>query len=255
MIHVSSEGAGEDVLLLHGLFGAGGNLGNLARALREEFRVHSLDLPNHGRSGWIEPMNLETLAAAVRQWMLDAGLAQAALVGHSLGGKVAMRLALDSPALVSRLVVADIAPVAYPSHHDQVFAALEAVAAAAPSSRSEADRIMAQYLEEQGVRQFLATSLYRDDDGAYRWRFNLAGLKRDYDAVREALSAPVPYPGPVLFIKGELSDYIQPEHRAAIETLFPAAQLRVLQGCGHWLHAEQPRLFNAQVRRFLRAGC
>lgn len=232
----------------------GGNLGALARSLADRYRVHSLDLPNHGRSGWLESMTLEALAARVCDWIADRGIAKAALVGHSLGGKVAMRLALDDPGLVRHLAVADIAPVAYPAHHDGIFAALEAVARAEPASRTEAATLMAAHIPEEGVRQFLLLSLARGEGGRYHWRFNLEGLIRDYATVREALASPAPYPGEVLFIKGELSDYIQEEHREAIESLFPHAQLRVLQGCGHWLHAEQPRLFNAVVGRFLDAS-
>lgn len=250
-IHSSSTGDGPDVILLHGLFGMGNNLGALARALKDHFRVHSLDLPNHGRSEWLSSMTLASLAAAVREWMQGQGIDRASLVGHSLGGKVAMRIALDAPAQVERLVVADIAPVAYPSHHDSVFAALEAVAREAPASRAEAEQVMAGFIGEEGVRQFLLLSLARGEDGRYRWRFNLEGLRRDYGAVREAIAAPGSFGEPVLFVKGELSDYIQPQHREAIEALFPRAQLRVLEGCGHWLHAEQPRLFNSVVKRFL----
>jgi esterase len=255
-LHVSTLGEGPDVILLHGLFGMGSNLGALARALKDEFRVHSLDLPNHGRSEWLEPMSVETLAAAVRAWMAAQGIGHARLVGHSLGGKVAMRIALDAPATVARLVVADIAPVPYEPHHDDVFAALEAVARQPPHSRSEADTRMAAYVAEEGVRQFLLLSLARGDDGRYRWRFNLEGLQRDYGGVRESgvgesQAGGQTYPGPVLFIKGELSDYILPQHRPVIEALFPAARLKVLRGASHWLHAEQPRLFNAVVRRFL----
>lgn len=253
-IHSSTAGDGADVILLHGLFGMGNNLGVLARSLQDRYRVHSLDLPNHGRSGWLDKMTLDALAGAVRDWMAGQGVERAHLVGHSLGGKVAMRIALDAPQRVARLVVADIAPVVYPSHHEAVFAALEAVALEAPSSRTEADLCMAAHVEEEGVRQFLALSLVRGEDGRYRWRFNLEGLKRDYAAVREALSAAEPFPGETLFIKGELSDYILPEHREAIAALFPQARFKVLQGCGHWLHAQQPRLFNSVVGRFLDGG-
>lgn len=250
-LYSSSTGEGPDVILLHGLFGMGNNLGALSRALADRFRVHSLDLPNHGRSDWLEHMTIDSLAASVRGWMDGEGIAGAGFVGHSLGGKVAMRIALDAPALVAPLVVADIAPVAYPPHHSEIFAALEAVARQAPRSRGEAEQAMADFIPEEGVRQFLLLSLARGNDGHYHWRFNLEGLQRDYAAVRDAVTSERPYKGETLFVKGELSDYILPQHREAIEALFPNAQLRVLPGCGHWLHAEQPRLFNSLVGRFL----
>jgi esterase len=239
------------VILLHGLFGNGGNLGALARALAPDHTVYSLDLPNHGRSAWMADSTLASMARAVDNWMEQARLESAAIVGHSLGGKVGMELALNEPRRVKALVVADIAPVAYPAHHDEVFAALDAVHAARVRSRAEAAGLMADHLQEDSVIQFLLMSLKRNDDGCYTWRFNLEGLKRDYGAVRAAPDNGHPYAGPVLFIKGGESDYILPEHRATVQALFPAVELKVMPGCGHWLHAEQPDLFNGIVRRFL----
>ena len=250
-LHFSRTGQGPAVILLHGLFGSGNNLGALARALQDRFTVYSLDLPNHGRSEWLEDAGLEAMADGLARWMLHHGLAEARLAGHSLGGKVAMQLALSRPHHVAALVVADIAPVAYPPHHDQVFAALDAVAAGSCRSRQEAARMMADHLAEEEVIQFLLTSLQRDSDGSYSWRFNLDGIKRDYHAVRAEPAATAPYQGPVLFIKGGESDYIREEHRTHILSLFPHAGMKIMPGCGHWLHAQRPSLFNSLVTRFL----
>ena len=251
-LHHTVSGQGPPVVLVHGLFGMGSNLGALARSLVEDFRVYSIDLPNHGRSAWVDSMTLAELAGHVDDWCAAQGLEAAAWVGHSLGGKVAMELALGKPDRVDRLVVADIAPVEYPPHHDAVFAALDAVAAAGCASRREAAAIMDEYLEEPGVADFLLLSLARGDDGIYRWRFNLDGLKRGYGAVREPPAGARSFSGPVLFVKGEDSDYIQPAHSAVITALFPQVELKVIPGAGHWLHAQQPRLFNSVVGRFLR---
>ena len=250
-IHFTRTGSGPAVILLHGLFGNGANLGALARALAADYSVYSLDLPNHGRSAWMADGSLAFMARAVDDWMKQAALESAAIIGHSLGGKVGMELALNEPRRVKALVVADIAPVAYPAHHDEVFAALAAVHAAGVRSRAEAAGLMADHLREDGVIQFLLMSLTRNDDGCYTWRFNLEGLRRDYSALRAAPDIMHAYEGPVLFIKGGDSDYILPQHRATVLALFPAADLKVMPGCGHWLHAEQPGLFNGIVRRFL----
>lgn len=239
------------MVLLHGLFGSGNNLGALARALQDSRSVYSVDLPNHGRSGWLEPMTLTSLADSIAGWMTHNGLTGAQFVGHSLGGKVAMQLALMQPRLVSALVVADIAPVDYPPHHDGVFAALDAVAQGRCSSRSAAAELMASHLQETQVIQFLLTSLRREHDGIYRWRFNLEGLKRDYSGLRAAPGPAAPYAGPVLFIKGGESNYIRESNRGQILSLFPQAGVKIMPGCGHWLHAERPTLFNSLVRRFL----
>ncbi len=250
-IHFTRAGSGPAVILLHGLFGTGGNLGALARALAGDYTVYSPDLPNHGRSAWMANATLASLASAIDDWMEQLHLESAAFVGHSLGGKIGMELALTQPQRVDALAVADIAPVAYPSHHDEVFAALEAVHGAGVRSRAHAAELMAEYLQEDGVIQFLLMSLKRGGDGHYDWGFNLEGLKRDYGAVRAAPDVQKPFSGPVLFIKGGDSDYILPEHRDSVLRLFPGAELKVMPGCGHWLHAQQPALFNSIVRRFL----
>jgi esterase len=182
-----------------------------------------------------------------------AGLAEAHVVGHSLGGKVAMQLALLYPHRVLSLIVADIAPVAYAKHHDSVFAALEAVASGCCSSREEAARLMATYLQDDAVIQFLLTSLQREAGDVWRWRFDLQGITAAYSSLLAAPQADQSYPGPVLFIKGGESDYIQQDYWPAIQAFFPAATIRVMPGCEHWLHAEKPQLFNGIVARFLAA--
>lgn len=247
----SVAGDGPDVVLLHGLFGMGSNLGALSRALQDHYRVHSLDLPNHGRSAWTESMALPDLAAAVQGWMEHRDLAMAHVVGHSLGGKVAMQLALDAPYRVDALVVADIAPVAYPASHEAVFAALAAVDGAGCRSRAEAGKLMAEHLQEDGVIQFLLLSLQRNDADEYHWRFNHKVLLERYADVRAEVALQPPFNNRTLFIKGAESRYIQEEHWPAIQARFPQAELAEMSGCGHWLHAEQPALFNKLVLSFL----
>ncbi len=250
-LYVKRAGSGAAVVLLHGLFGAGSNLGALARALQEQFAVWCVDLPNHGRSGWLCNPDLPAMADAVCLWMDAQGLPAAHLVGHSLGGKVAMQLALRYPQRVQSLVVADIAPVAYAAHHEQVFAALEAVALAGCSSREEAGTLMANYLQEDAVIQFLLSALQRDENAVLRWRFDVAGIRSAYPALLAAPQGERSYPGPVLFIKGGASDYVQEPYWPAIQAFFPRATIRVMPDCGHWLHVEKPQLFNGIVKRFL----
>jgi len=250
-LYAKQAGEGPAVILLHGLFGAGANLGILARALQEHFAVFSPDLPSHGRSGWLPKLDLPIMAECLRHWMDAQGLSAAHIVGHSLGGKVAMQLALQCPTRVRSLIVADIAPVQYAAHHALVFKALEAVVAGRCASREDATRLLASYLQEEAVIQFLLSSLQRDSEGIMRWRFDLAGIRDAYPALLAAPLAGQSYAGPVLFIKGGASDYIQAEHWPAIRALFPAASIRVMPGCGHWLHVEKPQQFNGIVTRFL----
>ena len=250
-LHYTRSGSGPPVVLLHGLFGSANNLGALARALQGNYCVYCVDLPNHGRSDWLDNTSLITMMDSIEHWQRSQQLTEAAFVGHSLGGKVAMQLALAHPQCVSALVVADIAPVDYPPHHDQVFAALEAVASDSCRSRHSAAELMATHIEEEQVIQFLLSSLRRDKDGVYRWRFNLEELYGAYAELRASPVATSPYTGPVLFIKGGASDYIREEHRARVVSLFPRADVKIMPGCGHWFHAERPQLFNSLVMRFL----
>jgi esterase len=250
-LYAKRAGQGPAVVLLHGLFGSGANLGALARSLRDTFTVFSLDLPGHGRSGRLVNPDLCGMADTLNHWMEEEGLSRAHIVGHSLGGKVAMQLALRYPAKVESLVVADIAPVQYTAHHDDVFAALMAVADGQCGSREEAARLMAPHIAEDAVIQFLLASLQRDTRGSFGWRFDLAGIRAAYPALQAAPESGPPYTGPVLFIKGGDSNYIQEQHRQAITAFFPTATVKVVPDSGHWLHAEKPQLFNSIVGRFL----
>lgn len=243
---------GPYVLLIHGLFGDGDNLGALARQLASHYRPVLVDLRNHGRSPHVPSMTLAEMAADLALLQEQLGVSRTALVGHSLGGKVAMQLALTAPERVERLVVADIAPVRYRPHHNEILAALESLDLSQISSRGDADRLLAARLDDRGVRQFLLKSVQRDPaSGAWRWQFNLAAFRACYDEQLVAPPEGEPFAGPTLFIKGETSDYIIPDHREAMERLFPSLQLEVIAGAGHWLHGEKPAAFNRLVEQFL----
>lgn len=245
-----SGGDGPTVVLLHGLFGMGNNLGGIARALEDRYRVVRLDLPNHGRSPWCEAMDIPTLARCVAGW-LDARVdGPVYLLGHSLGGKIGMQLALTAPQYLSALVVADIAPIDYAASHQRVFAAIEAVDRARPLSRRDAGELMRPHLREEGVIQFLLLSLERGEAGDYRWRFNAEALREAYPSLLKAPVGAAPATLPVLLIHGDGSDYVQDEGLAAARALFPRLQVTCLADAGHWLHAEQPERFNAAVRAF-----
>lgn len=251
-LHTRSSGSGFPVLLLHGLFGSGANLASLGRALRDGYEVIALDLPGHGRSKSLNPLDLPSLAEAVDDWLCAQDIKAVHVVGHSLGGKVAMQLALAGSPRISSLVVADIAPVVYPSgRHDAVFQALEAVASAGLQNRAAAVSLLKAQIEDLATADFLASNLVRDERGVYDWRFDWRSLQSAYDRLMEAPVMHAPWEGPTLFIKGGASAYILERHRDTIMAMFPAAQLRVMPDCGHWLHVEQPRLFNGIVTRFL----
>jgi len=254
VLYTRSSGQGPDLVLLHGLFGQGTNLRSVARALEAEFRVHCLDLPDHGRSLWLTAASLATYAAAVRGWMDQHELIATHILGHSLGGKVAMELALTEPARVEKLVVADMAPVTYAEHHQVILDALQQVAARGCQTRTEAEALLGEVIDDPGVVGYLLMSLERGADSeVYHWRFNLAGLAEAYGRLREAPTEAAPFQGHTLFLKGSESAYIQASHEPEIQRRFPCSQLMTVNQAGHWLHIDQPEAFNGAVRDFLLA--
>jgi esterase len=249
-LNYQTKGEGEAVILLHGLFGSLENLNSIKRALETGYQVISVDLPDHGDSPHSQHFSYQHYADSILALMDELKLDKAIILGHSMGGKVAMTLTLQHPDRVSKLIVADIAPATYPDRHSGIIAALKAVALSSLQSRSEADKQLAENIDEQGVRQFLLKSLQKSEAG-WRWRFNLRLLEKDYSAITGWPDTNHSYNGPVLFIKGGRSDYLQPQHKPRIAQLFPDSQGHIIQGAGHWLHAEKPQQFNQIVTDFL----
>lgn len=249
MLHFRKTGEGSPVIVLHGLFGSLENLASLARAMSENHCVYSVDLPNHGRSAHVSQTSLQSMAYQLIEWMMQEKIPSAGWVGHSLGGKVAMEVALIRPDLVERLVVLDIAPVAYAPAHNEIFAGLRSLPLANLNSRTDADALLAEYVTEPGVRSFLLKNLVKVDSG-FAWRMNLEELWRNYSQLLAANSQSV-YAGPVLLIKGEKSDYLKPEYRTEVASRFPAASLKIVSGAGHWLHVDKSGLVNGIVSRFI----
>ncbi len=248
-------GAGPPLLILHGLFGSSANWGSTARRLSHQCRVLCLDLRNHGDSPQVPRMGYPDMVADVRRFMDDHGLHSAAVLGHSLGGKVAMAFALDSPDRVERLIVVDIAPVTYSHSYALIVRALRGLDLSRVTSRTQADELLAPALPDGRLRQFLLQNL-ASDDGRYRWRLNLDAADRCEPEIKAfpAGEATEPYAGEALFIRGALSDYVSPEHYSAIRRWFPVARIDVVAHAGHWVHVEQPDAFEEAVKAFLTPG-
>jgi len=248
------EGSGPPLLILHGLFGSGSNWGRIARELATDHRVLVADLRNHGRSPHAPGMSYAELAADVAALLDRLGTGPVTVVGHSMGGKTAMRLALEHPERVARLVVVDIAPRAYRGNQDGVLAALQALDLDGTTRRAEVDARLAAHLPDPSLRAFLLTNLELHE-GAFRWRVNLPALVAGIDDIEafptDGLGS---YAGPTLFLAGRESDYLQPDDPARIRTLFPHAELAWIDGAGHWVHAAQPDAFLAALRGFLAAA-
>lgn len=240
----------DTVVLIHGLFGDLDNLKSASRALQENYHVVNIDLRNHGSSPWTESMRFVEMAADLEALLDKLNIKQAHILGHSLGGKVAMEFALEQPTRVHSLIIADIAPVAYDARHNTILDALEAVPISNVNSRQDADKALSKTIESKGVRQFLLKNLRKTDNG-WEWRLNLAGLRKCYADLIGAPAQEGEFTGPVLFIRGGDSDYIQEQHREAITSRFPKAEAKTIAESGHWLHAEKPTVFNGLVERFL----
>ncbi len=252
------SGEGDPLILLHGLFGSLENLGGIARRLEDGWQIHGLDQRNHGASPHTDTMDYPVMAADVIAYMDARGLEQATLLGHSMGGKTAMQVALSYPDRVKALIVADIAPVTYKARHDAVLDGMKNLDLKGVNTRQDADKRLAEFVEIPGVRQFLLKNLERvpaeqatDAAQSFRWRLNLPVIDACYQNLAAAPEGNSPYQGPVLFLKGADSAYIQDKHQGAILKLFPAAELKIIEGTGHWLHAEKADTFAKLCRSFL----
>ncbi|HEB97790.1 MAG TPA: alpha/beta fold hydrolase [Sedimenticola thiotaurini] len=243
------------LVLLHGLLGSSVNWHGIARRLERHWHLLVPDLRNHGRSPHAEPMDYPEMAADLLAFLDRQGLDDAVWVGHSMGGKAAMWLALRWPERAAGLVVVDIAPVPYRHGFDTILTAMEAVDLAAIGSRRQAEGVLARYLDDPGLRQYLLQNLALEN-GRWRWRVDLQALRRGMGAITgfEPPADSSGYPGPALFLYGSESDYVTAAQRPRILELFPLARLRMIAGAGHWLYAEQPEAFVAALESFLRSA-
>ncbi|MCF3945123.1 alpha/beta fold hydrolase [Acidiphilium sp. AL] len=251
ILHATATGDGPDLLLLHGLFGAGKNLGAIARGLAAKFRVNSLDLRNHGSSGHAADMRYAAMAADVLETMDSLGIGNAVVAGHSMGGKAAMMMALTAPARVDALVAMDIAPIAYGHDYDAYLAAMRALPLRPGLTRHEADTALADAAPDAAMRAFLLNNLILAP--APHWRLGLdeiAGAMEDLIDWRDPEPL-TPYDGPALFLCGGHSPYVPARAHGAIRARFPNAAIETLDGVGHWLHAEKPAEVIAALKGFL----
>ncbi|WP_298776565.1 alpha/beta fold hydrolase [uncultured Shewanella sp.] len=250
-MHFISSSQGPVVVLIHGLFGDLDNLKALAKSLESHYRVIRIDVPNHGKSEHGIAMNYPLLAQKVITLLDNESIEHVHLVGHSMGGKIAMAMALDNPSRVNSLVIADIAPVAYASSHTQdVLDTLLSV----PLEQIKDRRAAQTHLMENGVDEhtalFLLKSLIKQNNN-FIWKMDVGQLKRSYNDIIDWPYHDKKYTGPSLCIRGEESDYVKKAYTQDIIRQFPAIEARTILGAGHWLHAQKPLIFNRLVKDFL----
>jgi pimeloyl-ACP methyl ester carboxylesterase len=254
ILNIADAGEGQPIVLLHGLFGRSQNLGALARRLAARARVISMDLRNHGASLHAPGMDYTTLASDVMETLSALSIPQAALLGHSMGGKTAMAAALMAPSRVSRLLVSDIAPIAYDHHNLEIATGLQTIPLHAGLTRAEAGAALQRFVPDPNVRAFLLQNLQLAIKPFWR-----IGLKEIADSIPAIESFPAfppgtQYAGPALFVAGANSDYVPPSAHAVIKSLFPEAAFATIQDAGHWIHADQPEAFGALAEAFLLNG-
>lgn len=252
LLHYSRQGQGQPLVILHGLFGSGSNWGSHAKWLAERYDVILPDLRNHGRSFHAPDMAFPTMAGDVLRLLDALELESVLLLGHSMGGKTAMTLALQAPQRVRALVVADIAPIPYRrgNGHRPLIAAMRQLDLSQVRSRTDASNALADAIPSPSVRQFLLTNLQRGAAGYY-WRIPLDILADQLEAIEDFPDFPGTFTQPTLFLYGEASDYVTADAQDAIRRYFPNARLHGIAGAGHWLHAEQPQAFASALGDFL----
>lgn len=253
ILHSKIEGQGAPLLILHGYFGMGDNWKTLGAQFAEHYEVHLVDQRNHGRSFHADAFSYEVMVEDVKHYMDAHHLNTCALLGHSMGGKTAMLFAVTYPERVTKLLVADIAPKAYAPHHHEILAALNSVDFTVQDSRKKVEEKLAELIPEFGVRQFLMKNTYWKEKGQLAFRFNLESLTKNNPEVGKALPEDTSFSGPTLFLSGGNSGYITSQEHPLIAKHFPQSSIETIPNTGHWLHAEQPKVFYSKALDFLKS--
>ena len=252
VLHSRIIGEGKPLVILHGFLGSGDNwktLGNKFAAAG--FQVHLVDQRNHGKSFHSDDWSYEFMVKDLKEYCLYHSLEHISLLGHSMGGKTAMAFATSYPEMVEKLIIADIGPKAYPSHHHDILKALGSLDFETLSTRGEADIVLSNYIKDIGTRQFLLKNLYWESKGKLGLKINLPVLIEKISEVGRVLDQDAVYEGESIFVRGEYSGYIEDVDEMGIKRQFPKAKIATVSGAGHWLHAENPTDFYHIVINFL----
>ncbi len=245
-------GEGFPVIILHGLLGSLDNWQSIAKVIAVSYKVYIVDQRNHGRSGHSDDFSYSLIVADLEEFYAAHKIEKAHIIGHSMGGKVAMQFAFKNPDKVEKLIVVDVAPVQYGDRHSHIFKGLLGIDLSKAAEREDVEaQLRDATKEDEGTIQFLMKGLHRNDANEFEWRFNVAALWKAYNAISDEVSG-ASFEGKTLFIKGQKSSYITAENYGVISDYFPNNELTEIDGAGHWVHAEKPKEFTEEVLRFLK---
>lgn len=250
-------GKGDPVIILHGLFGLSDNWVTHGKRMAEHFSVYLPDLRNHGQSPHSPTFNYHAMADDLHEFILDHKLNNPIIIGHSMGGKVAMQFALEYPDIPSKLIIVDISPVKYPDRdaHFDIISTMMSINFEAIHSREEVGELLQQSIESEGTRLFILKNLYRKTRHTFDWRLNLQAISANMDLIFAGIDSSSAFDKPVLFIRGEQSDYIKDEHYQMIIKLFPKASISTIEHAGHWVHVDAPDKICDLFSEFLEVKC
>jgi pimeloyl-ACP methyl ester carboxylesterase len=244
-------GKGDPVIILHGLFGTSDNWYSIGKQLAEYYKCYLLDLRNHGRSDHSPELNYDDMVEDLYEFLTDFELRTVSIIGHSMGGMTAMKFAVEYPHRVNKLVIVDIAPKSYPALHQNILSGLKAIPVNTITSRQEADKILAGFIDNLPIRRFLLKSLQRTDKNEYKWRFNLDAIAGHTEDIGRGIRKEFVYKQPSLFIRGERSSYLTAEDIPLIKERFPNSIIESIKDGTHWLHAEKPKELMKILKSFL----
>jgi len=250
-LNFKALGQGEPIIILHGLFGTLDNWKTMATKLSEEYLVYIIDQRNHGKSPHTKEFSYDLMAQDLYEFMDHNWIQRATIIGHSMGGKVAMQFALEYPEMVNQLIVVDIAPQENEPGHEQIFDAMLSLDMEQLENRNQADELLKAKIPDLSVRQFLLKNISRTKEGGYRWKMNLPVIYENYSEVLAEISSDEPFEAPTLFLNGGQSDYVDADKIPGIKALFTDARFETIEEAGHWIHAEAPEKFLAAIQNFL----
>ncbi len=251
-LNYKMQGNGEPVIILHGVFGMLDNWQHFAKILSRKYWVITPDLRNHGKSPHSDTFDYKTMSGDLTYFLEQHQIKNINIVGHSMGGKLAMFFALEHPEYVKKLVVIDIGVKSYPPKHDFIFNALCSLDIAKYQYRTEIEKELIKKIPDKRIVQFLLKNIKRDKSSSkFQWKMNLKAIKNNYNKINESLEADFPFSGDALFIRGERSDYILEEDKSDIRELFPNSKFITIKDAGHWIHAEQPEKLIRVIDKFI----